>query len=144
MTEKLYYKDAYIKNFSSRVLSCEPTKGGYAIVLAATAFFPEEGGQYADTGVLNGIIVNDVQEKDGVIYHMTDNQRLIELVGSIWQQVYRYRIERLKGMNRESLAQEHQDLVQALCARDEEAAVRLARLHISNQEVSITKQLEEN
>ena len=72
MTEKLYYKDAYIKNFSSRVLSCEPTKGGYAIVLAATAFFPEEGGQYADTGVLNGIIVNDVQEKDGVIYHMTD------------------------------------------------------------------------
>ena len=72
MTEKLYYKDAYIKNFSSRVLSCEPTNGGYAIVLAATAFFPEEGGQYADTGVLNGIIVNDVQEKDGVIYHMTD------------------------------------------------------------------------
>ena len=72
MTEKLYYKDAYIKNFSSRGLSCEPTKGGYAIVLAATAFFPEEGGQYADTGVLNGIIVNDVQEKDGVIYHMTD------------------------------------------------------------------------
>ena len=73
MTEKLYYKDAYIKNFSSRVLSCEPTNGGYAIVLAATAFFPEEGGQYADTGVLNGIIVNDVQEKDGVIYHMTDS-----------------------------------------------------------------------
>ena len=72
MTEKLYYKDAYIKNFSSRVLSCEPANGGYAIVLAATAFFPEEGGQYADTGVLNGIIVNDVQEKDGVIYHMTD------------------------------------------------------------------------
>ena len=73
MTEKLYYKDAYIKNFSSRVLSCEPANGGYAIVLAATAFFPEEGGQYADTGVLNGIIVNDVQEKDGVIYHMTDS-----------------------------------------------------------------------
>ena len=72
MTEKLYYKDAYIKNFSSRVLSCEPTNGSYAIVLASTAFFPEEGGQYADTGVLNGIIVNDVQEKDGVIYHMTD------------------------------------------------------------------------
>ena len=72
MTEKLYYKNAYMKNFSSRVVSCEPCEGGYAIVLAATAFFPEEGGQYADTGVINGIIVNDVQEKDGVIYHMTD------------------------------------------------------------------------
>ncbi len=72
MTEKLYYKNAYMKNFSSRVVSCEPCEGGYAIALAATAFFPEEGGQYADTGVINGIIVNDVQEKDGVIYHMTD------------------------------------------------------------------------
>ena len=72
MTEKLYYKNAYMKNFSSKVLSCEPIEDGYAIALAATAFFPEEGGQYADTGTLNGIIVNDVQEKDGVIYHMTD------------------------------------------------------------------------
>ena len=72
MTEKLYYKNAYMKNFSSRVVSCEPCECGYAIALAATAFFPEEGGQYADTGVINGIIVNDVQEKDGVIYHMTD------------------------------------------------------------------------
>jgi DNA-binding GntR family transcriptional regulator len=67
---------------------------------------------------------------------------LIELVESIWQQIYRYRIERLKGANRESLVQEHQELVQALCARDEEAAVRMARLHISNQEVTISKLLE--
>ena len=77
-----------------------------------------------------------------VIYQMTDNERLIELVGSIWQQIYRYRIERLKGVNRESLVQEHQRLVHALIARDEEAAVRMARLHISNQEVTISKQLD--
>lgn len=77
-----------------------------------------------------------------VIYHMTDNERLIELVESIWQQIYRYRIERLKGANLESIVQEHQELVQALCARDEEAAVRMARLHISNQEVTISKLLE--
>lgn len=72
MTEKLYYKDSYMREFSSTVLSCDATEEGYAIVLAATAFFPEEGGQYADTGTLNGIIVKDVRECDGVIYHVTD------------------------------------------------------------------------
>ena len=77
-----------------------------------------------------------------VIYQMTDNERLIELVESIWQQIYRYRIERLKGANRESLVQEHQRLVHALIARDEEAAVRMARLHISNQEANISKLLD--
>ena len=72
MTEKLYYKDAYIKNFSSRVLSCEPTNGGYAIVLAATAFFPEEGGQSADHGMIGKYRVIDVREKGGIIYHLTE------------------------------------------------------------------------
>ncbi len=72
MTEKLYYKNAYMREFSSKVLACEACDGGYAITLAATAFFPEEGGQYADTGVLNGIWVRDVREKDGIIYHITD------------------------------------------------------------------------
>ena len=72
MTEKLYYKNAYTYEFSSTILSCEPIGDNYAIALRATAFFPEEGGQYADTGTLNGIRVRDVQEKDGVIYHITD------------------------------------------------------------------------
>ncbi len=90
--------------------------------------------------------VTVLAEKDvafhDVIYHMTDNDKLMELVANLWQQIYRYRIERLKGVNRESLVQEHHNLVEAICARDEEAAVGMARLHISNQEESITRQLE--
>ena len=35
-------------------------------------FFPEGGGQYADTGILGSARVLDVQEKDGVIFHRTD------------------------------------------------------------------------
>ena len=72
MTEKLYYKDAYMREFTSTVLSCEPCEGGYAVTLAATAFFPEEGGQYSDTGTLGSTRVLDVRERCGVIYHMTD------------------------------------------------------------------------
>lgn len=69
MTEKLYYKDAYISEFSARVLSCVESDVGYVAVLDRTAFFPEEGGQYADTGFIGVAEVNDVREKDGVIYH---------------------------------------------------------------------------
>lgn len=69
-TEKLYDKDAYTTRFSARVLSCDAVEGGYATVLTATAFFPEEGGQTCDTGTLGGIPVLHVAlGKDGVIVH---------------------------------------------------------------------------
>ena len=71
MTEKLYYIDAYIKTFSATVTACEPTASGYEITLDKTAFFPEEGGQYSDTGKIGGVAVTEVREADGVIYHKT-------------------------------------------------------------------------
>ena len=71
MTEKLYYKDAYLAEFSATVLACDAVDGGYRIVLDKTAFFPEEGGQYSDTGYIENVRVEDVREKDGIIYHIT-------------------------------------------------------------------------
>ena len=71
-TEKLYYTDAYISSFEAKVASVEACENGYAVVLDRTAFFPEEGGQHADSGVINGISVKNVFEKDGVIYHLLD------------------------------------------------------------------------
>ena len=68
-TEKLYYQDPYLQTFSARVLSCEPARGGFAVVLDRTAFYPEGGGQPADYGTLNGVPVTDVHERDGVIFH---------------------------------------------------------------------------
>ena len=43
-TRKLYYEDPHCRRFESAVVSCEETKGGYAVVLEATAFYPEGGG----------------------------------------------------------------------------------------------------
>lgn len=74
MTEKLYYKDAYIKEFEAVVLSCEKLDGGFDVVLDKTAFFPTEGGQYSDTGTLGGGRVKDVLEKEGVIHHICDTE----------------------------------------------------------------------
>jgi len=71
-TEKLYYADAFMKEFSARVLSCSPEKGGYSVVLDRTAFYPEGGGQPCDLGTLNGVAVTDVHERDGVIFHTAE------------------------------------------------------------------------
>ena len=65
MTVKLYDIDSHLSEFSATVISCENA----VAVIDKTAFFPEGGGQTADTGFIDGVKVNDVQIKDGVIYH---------------------------------------------------------------------------
>ncbi len=72
VTEKLFYEDSYMEKFTARVISCNPGGKGYRVVLDRTAFFPEGGGQFGDTGYLGEIRVLDTQEKNGVIYHETE------------------------------------------------------------------------
>ena len=91
-TEKLFYNDSHLKNFTATVLECRSVekkvkqeKQGqdiakekaekdaiYEVILDRTAFFPEGGGQYADRGVLDGVHVLDVHERGGHILHITD------------------------------------------------------------------------
>ena len=73
-TERLYYSDSYIKKFDAIVVSCEKLEKGYKVVLDKTAFFPEGGGQKADTGFIGEAKVTDVQESDDVIYHFVDKE----------------------------------------------------------------------
>ncbi len=71
MTEKLYDKDSHLREFTAKVISCEREGEQWAVILDRTAFFPEGGGQAADTGILGGCPVLDVQEKAGDICHYT-------------------------------------------------------------------------
>ena len=71
-TEKLYYNDPFLKEFSATVLSCEQAKNEFQVVLDRTAFYPEGGGQPADHGIMGNATVKDVHEKDGVIFHTCD------------------------------------------------------------------------
>ena len=68
-TEKLYYSDPFLQTFTARVLSCEEAKDGWRVALDRTAFYPEGGGQPADHGLLGGVLVTDVHEKNGVVFH---------------------------------------------------------------------------
>ena len=71
-TRKLYYEDCHLSRFTARVLSCEKTDKGYAVILDATAFYPEGGGQAADTGCLNGAAVLHTYEDGEAVVHLCD------------------------------------------------------------------------
>jgi len=75
-TEKLYYDDQQRTQFEAVVLDVFEREDGYDVVLDQTMFYPEGGGQPADTGTLSSdettVEVRDVQIEDGVICHRTD------------------------------------------------------------------------
>lgn len=62
MTERLYLVDSHLFENECTVLSCEPAKEGFDVIVDRTVFFPNKGGQPCDTGVLGGVRVVDVRE----------------------------------------------------------------------------------
>lgn len=74
MTERLYFHDANQLEFEARVLALTPHPRGHAVVLDRTAFYPEGGGQPADTGELGTLRVVDVQESDAGIVHVGEGE----------------------------------------------------------------------
>ena len=71
-TRKLYYEDSHMARFTATVLSCEPGKKGWEVILDATAFYPEGGGQSADTGTLGGVRVTYTFERGETVVHVCD------------------------------------------------------------------------
>ena len=72
MTERLYYKDQYIKEFEAEVVSCVEGERGFEVILDKTAFFPEGGGQPGDRGVIAGANVTDTVENGDEVIHICD------------------------------------------------------------------------
>jgi alanyl-tRNA synthetase len=73
MTKRLYHDDAFVRDFEATVAAVTTYKEHPAIVLDATAFYPEAGGQLGDRGKLGSATVLDTQETDdGTIVHLVD------------------------------------------------------------------------
>ncbi len=82
MTEKLYYTDSYISNFNAELIGIKTINNKTALILDKTAFFPEGGGQSADSGFIGNAFIYDVFEKDGTVYHLTESEEELPPVGS--------------------------------------------------------------
>lgn len=75
----------------------------------------------------------DVRFHD-VIYFATDNQRLIQLLNNLREQMYRYRVEYLKRKEcHEGLLNEHEELIHMIEAHNKEKATEITNRHIDNQ-----------
>jgi len=71
MSEKLYYKDAFIREFTANIKDFFRKNSKYHVLLDRTAFYPEGGGQPSDIGTIAGIEVEHVyKEKDNVFHIM--------------------------------------------------------------------------
>ena len=67
MTERLYYTDCYLREFSARVV--DRSADGHVVYLDRTAFYPTSGGQPFDLGAINGAAVTEVIDEDERVAH---------------------------------------------------------------------------
>ena len=80
---KLYYENCHLREFTAKVVSCTETEKGYAVILDATTFYPEGGGQACDLGKLNDANVLDVQEQGEQVVHLCDKPLAGAVTGEI-------------------------------------------------------------
>ena len=79
-----------------------------------------------------------------VIYLGTGNDKLVQILNNLREQMYRYRIEYLKDSAvRRQLAKEHKAICEALRTHDRESALRYVYVHIDNQQKAIIRSLNE-
>ena len=77
-----------------------------------------------------------------VIYDGTGNEKLIQMLNNLRDQMYRYRLEYIKDVGkRQILKVEHERMMDSLRKHDRDLAKRIAREHIDNQEITIMTNL---
>ncbi|HIF04420.1 MAG TPA: hypothetical protein EYQ80_03150 [Candidatus Poseidoniales archaeon] len=95
-TIQSYYEDTSRLVFEAEVLHCQSISSDdlklssevqgvptHAVVLNQTLFYPEGGGQFGDSGTLNGINVLDTRIEGDVIIHLTDGEVTGQIEGQL-------------------------------------------------------------
>lgn len=83
----------------------------------------------------------DVQLHD-IIVQATGNQRLVQLINNLSEQMYRYRFEYIKDAGQhQRLIEEHRVIYESIVKKDKETASQAARVHIDNQKKAIIAQI---
>lgn len=73
MTDRLYYRDPYLREFDADLVDTVSHEGRTALVLDRSAFYPTSGGQPFDVGMFADVRVLEVVEAaDGRVLHVVD------------------------------------------------------------------------
>ena len=76
------------------------------------------------------------------IVEASDNDRLIQLVSNLGEQMYRYRFEYIKDESKHGqIKQEHKIMFDSIMEKDREKAVEIVKTHINNQEEAIMRKI---
>ena len=92
--------------------------------------------------------VRDIAEADvafhDVIHSATKNGRLKSMISNLAERIYRYRFEYITQQSDggKTLMLEHREIMRCIESRDVESAVKATEIHIDNQEISISEQLD--
>jgi DNA-binding GntR family transcriptional regulator len=79
-----------------------------------------------------------------VIYKGTGNDRLVQMINNLREQMYRYRLEYIKDEDkRQILLLEHDNILRAVRQRKVQEAKEAMREHIDNQEITVSKNIKE-
>lgn len=79
-----------------------------------------------------------------VIYKGTCNDRLVQMINNLREQMYRYRLEYIKDEDkRQILLLEHDNILKAVRQRKVLEAKEAMREHIDNQEITVSKNIKE-
>jgi alanyl-tRNA synthetase len=82
-TRRLYYDDAFEREFTARIVYCEVlppdvnsgiTGSVWSLILDRTAFYPTSGGQPNDLGKIGNTNVLDVRDEGDAIIHIVDSR----------------------------------------------------------------------
>lgn len=83
----------------------------------------------------------DVKFHD-VIYKITGNKRLIQILNNLREQMYRYRLEYIKDEKKRMIVtDEHLQIIEAIEGKNVDSAKNYIQVHIINQEKTIVEKI---
>ena len=141
-------KGAYVANMSLKdildVLEIRASLEGLAASLAAERISPEdikklediaeEFEKSANTSDVEALLKKDVEFHE-CIFKATNNKRLHQLINSLWEQVYRFRVTYISDYDSSvSIINEHKLILEAIKKGDTDTAKKHAREHIEKAE----------
>lgn len=151
-------KGAHVADLSVKdimdVLEVRATLDGLASHLAASRITDEElkelkhiqiqFNKHVKKDNLQGSIKKDVEFHE-IIYCSSRNDKLIQIVNNLREQVHRFRVIYLKDYSSgREILKEHEEIIDAMEKKDSDMARKVAIEHIKNQQETIVKAIKKN